>query len=159
MHDELGEGIVRVTVYTNLAFLEPYPPPDHIYLSSIGPRFLAFEWNSVVSSCQALSYNIVTSNCGICNANYTSATCVNVPTDGSICILGVQTVVCNNISGQSNSVAVMLKGELFTLIECTNAIASENCIQFQVFLLSKQCLVIQTEAETTPTLKFYSMKQ
>ena len=80
---------------------------------------MIFNWYPVIVSCQAVSYNIVGSNCGICphNTTGTAVTCVGVSTDGSLCIFRVQTIVCTGILGQtSNAVIVTLKGELIFLI-------------------------------------------
>lgn len=100
--------------------IDLYPSPDNVYLSDIGPRSLSFEWNPVITiSCQAISYSIVASNCGVCphNTTGTSVTCIGVSTDGSLCIFRVQTIVCTRMPGQmSDVVTVTLKGELLFLM-------------------------------------------
>ena len=63
-------------------------------------RKLTFSWST---GCGAkLHYNILASNCGSCptTTNHTNVTCTNVPTNNSVCIFSIQTVVCGNISGQ-----------------------------------------------------------
>ena len=103
-----------------ILFVEPYPPPDHVHLSSVGTRSLVFSWNPVNStcSCHVLVYNIASSNCGICptNTTGTSVTCVRVPIDGIECMFQVQTTVYSNIHGPlSMSVSVVFKGECIYL--------------------------------------------
>ena len=60
---------------------------------------LTFSWSTV---CPAIRYNILASNCGSCptTTNYTNVTCTDIPTNNSVCIFTIQTVVCGNISGQ-----------------------------------------------------------
>ena len=101
---------------------EPFPPPNDIHLSDIGPTHLTFSWNQSLlnyppwrpldGSCSTI-YNVITSNCGICpnSTTLTSTTCTNITIDGRICSLAIQTVVCGNIVGhRSNSVMTPLKG-------------------------------------------------
>ena len=97
--------------------LEQPPPPDNVHLSSVGSRTLTFSWNPVNSSCHALScmYSINSVNCGVCPTITidTSAICVSVSVDGSVCLFQVQTTVCNNNHGPlSTGVPIVLLGEL-----------------------------------------------
>ena len=65
---------------------------------------LTFSWTVPVLGCHDVIFNIQASNCGSCptTTKYTSATCTDVPTDGSMCTFAVQTVVCGNITGNTN---------------------------------------------------------
>lgn len=65
---------------------------------------LTFSWIVSVLGCHDVIFNIQASNCGICPpaTKYTNATCTDVPTDGSMCTFAVQTVVCGNITGNTN---------------------------------------------------------
>ena len=64
-------------------------------------RELTFSWSPVAPDCPAIHYNILASNCGSCptTTNHTNATCTKVPVNDSICTFAVQTVVCENITG------------------------------------------------------------
>ena len=65
-------------------------------------------WNTTSPDCPSIHYNILASKCGSCptTTNYTSVTCTDIPTDGSICTFAVQTVVCGNITGESSQVSL-----------------------------------------------------
>ena len=92
--------------YNNIA---PSAPPETLYMSNADfvSRKLTFSWST---DCPAmLHYNILASNCGSCptTTNHTNVTCTNVPTNNSVCVFTIQTVVCGNITGQiSNPVRV-----------------------------------------------------
>ena len=64
-------------------------------------RQLTFVWSPVVSDCPATHYNILASNCGSCptTTNHTNVTCTDVLNDGIVCTFTIQTVVCENITG------------------------------------------------------------
>ena len=68
-------------------------------------RELAFRWSPVASDCPAIRYNILASNCGSCptTTNYTTVTCTDIPTNNSVCIFAIQTVVCGNVTGNANN--------------------------------------------------------
>ena len=61
---------------------------------------LMFSWSPVAPDHSTLHYDI-TSNCGSCpnTTTNTTATCTDVPTDGSVCTLAILAVVCGNIMG------------------------------------------------------------
>ena len=78
-------------------------PPEQLHISGIdfSSRKLTFAWSSVSPDCPADHYNILASNCGSCptTTNHTTVTCIDVPTNGSVCTFALQTVVCGNITG------------------------------------------------------------
>ena len=84
----------------------PLSPPDKLQINNINflSQELTFSWSPVAPDCPAIRYNILASNCGSCptTTNYTTVTCINVPTDGSVCTFAVQTVVCGNITGNAS---------------------------------------------------------
>ena len=63
-------------------------------------RELTFSWSTNCGT--KFHYNILASNCGSCptTTNHTNVTCTDVPTNNSVCIFIIQTVVCGNITGQ-----------------------------------------------------------
>ena len=65
-------------------------------------RKITFSWSTESDCIAILHYNILASNCGSCptTTNHTNVTCTNVPTNNSMCIFTIQTVVCGNITGQ-----------------------------------------------------------
>ena len=82
-----------------------FPRSDRLYMSNVDfvPRQLTFNWSSVSPECpsNSIHYNILVSNCGSCptTTNYTTVTCTDVPTDGSVCTFAIQIVICGNITG------------------------------------------------------------
>ena len=59
-----------------------------------------FNWSVLSYGCHdynSINYSITTSNCGSCPniTNHTSITCIDRPTDGSMCNLSVQAVICD----------------------------------------------------------------
>ena len=74
---------------------------------------VVFKWNSVTTSCEAVSYLINASNCGHCPnvTNDTTVTCTGFSLDSQMCLLSVQTAVCgDNTGNESRYVEVALKG-------------------------------------------------
>ena len=75
-----------------------------------------FSWNEVVSGCDIVYYRIISSNCGGCSATnniivHTTIFCTNVTTDGRVCSFAVQTIVCDDVSGNvSEPIHVVLRG-------------------------------------------------
>ena len=85
---------------------------------------IIFTW-SPISQCPDIHYNILASNCGNCPtiSNHTNVTCTDVPIDSSVCLLAVQTVICENITGNvSDTIRIALKGSMY-IMSCDN-----NCI-------------------------------
>ena len=94
-------------------FVDPYPPPNNVYLMEANSSQLIFQWSSVVPSCKAIHYYINASNCGHCPnvTNDTTVTCTSFSLENQICLLAIQTVVCDNITGsESRRVEVILRG-------------------------------------------------
>ena len=89
-------------VYTNN--VASFSPPDEMYISliDIGARQLTFNWSPATTlDCPDIHYNILSSNCGSCPTitTHTTVTCTDIPTDGNMCTFAVQTVICENITG------------------------------------------------------------
>ena len=94
--------------------LVPFQPPEGLSIiqADVHLRQLIFSWSPVAPDCPAIHYNILASNCGSCptTTNHTTVACTNVPTDGSVCDFSVQSVVCENITGNfSKSIQGLLK--------------------------------------------------
>ena len=89
---------------------------------------LEFQWSSVTPSCEAVHYLINASNCGHCPdvTNDTTAICTDFALDkySQVCLLSVQTVVCDNIFGnESSSVEVNLRGtHIMSHLSCNTMI-------------------------------------
>ena len=79
-------------------------------------RELTFSWNPVASDCLATHYNILASNCGSCptTTNHTTVTCTDIPTCDNVCSFAVQTVVCENITGNFSTHINTNTGILFS---------------------------------------------
>lgn len=96
----------------------PYPPPNNVHVIDIHQYAftgqLTFNWSSVTAFCPS-AYSVITNiNCGDCptSTRNNQVTCENVAL-GHTCSFVVSTVVCGNITGNpSNSISVVLKGEL-----------------------------------------------
>ena len=79
-----------------------------MYISAIdiGLRQLEFAWSPFATVCLAVHvhYSILASNCGSCptTTNHTTATCTDIPDNGSTCKFTVQPVVCGDVDGISN---------------------------------------------------------
>ena len=91
----------------------PFLSPIELNFSNVdySSRELTFSWNPVGPDCPAIHYNILASNCGSCptTTNHTNVTCTGVLLDGSTCTLAVQTVACENITGEiSDPISVTL---------------------------------------------------
>ena len=107
-----------------LEFSSPLPPENVIWTTNYLPsNMITFTWNTNSPDCPAIHYNILASNCGSCptTTNYTTVTCTDVPTDGSMCTFAVQTVVCGNITGESSQALLFnnnVQGQLKYLAQC-----------------------------------------
>ena len=91
---------------------------DNVHISAvdIGSRQLGFTWSPAAPNCLAIYYNILASNCGSCptTTNHTTATCTDVPINGSMCLFMVQPVVCGYASGNSNYSLTIDSTKMFT---------------------------------------------
>ena len=90
-------------------------------------RELTFHWNPAIRECPTLTYNIIASNCGICPifTNHTTATCTDVPFNGSTCTFAIQIVVCKGIiENSSDKIRVVLNDGNQDSDRCTGAIIS-----------------------------------
>ena len=104
-------------------FSDHRPPPHDIHLMETSANRLVFQWSPVTPSCETVHYLINASNCGQClnKTNDTTVICTDFAVDNysQVCLLSVQTVVCDNVTGnESSSVQVNLRG-MFQL-SCTN---------------------------------------
>ena len=89
------------------------PPPYDVSWMAARPGQITFDWNPIAPKCSVVHYNIFAFNCGSCPTvtTNTTITCVDVPTDGSICTFALETVICGNITGsKSDPVCVQQKG-------------------------------------------------
>lgn len=94
---------------------DPFPPPNAIQLTTIGPSHLTFHWDSLHLNCPTIKYIITTTeNCGICpnNTTHTSLTCNNLTVSGQTCSYFIQTEICENLIGRrSEPLIVKLRGK------------------------------------------------
>lgn len=111
-------------MYTNnySAGADTFPPPSKIYIESIGPNEINFSWSVVPISigCSSFFYTISATQCGICSPNVTasnSSSCTNfniTPLSTAIaadpCDFAVQSVICENITGDMEHHLVTLAG-------------------------------------------------
>ena len=103
-------------LHGDIVSTEPLPPPSNVRLTylSASEGVLIFKWDAVMSSCEVL-YNIMAKNCGTCPKT-TNSTSVMCTTDlkksrQQSCSFAVQTVICNNITGNiTEEVHVILQG-------------------------------------------------
>jgi hypothetical protein len=96
-----------MTLYIDFA---PSSPPASISWTTTLSQFYTirtFTWNTPSPGCPNIHYNILASNCGSCptTTNHTTVTCTNVPME-STCTFAVRTIICVNITGESNQVSV-----------------------------------------------------
>ena len=86
-------------------------PPNKLFISSANfiLRHLTFSWSSVAPDCPVIHYNILASNCGSCptTTNHTSVTCTDVPTENSVCIFAIQTVLCGTLIGNESDPVIV----------------------------------------------------
>ena len=89
-----------------------FPPPSDVRVVDVQPGRITFNWTSVNTECDSLSYNIISHNCGTCphSTSNTSVTCTNVESLGQLCTFLVQAVVCGNTGIISHPTTVKLKG-------------------------------------------------
>ena len=97
----------------NLLLIVPYPPPNDIQLVEANPNQLTFQWSPVLSDCNAIQYHVIASGCGVCPiaTKLTTVLCTEISKDGHKCTFAVQTVACNNVTGnRSKTNTVLLQG-------------------------------------------------
>ena len=87
-----------------LAIWSHLPPENISWLVSyqqLHKYMITFKWNVHPLNCRP-TYNILASNCGSCptTINHTTVTCTDVQTDDGVCMLAIQTVVCERIAGE-----------------------------------------------------------
>ena len=100
----------------NLLFIDSPTPVHGVHLVDVGLHQLTFSWNMVLPNCPAISYNLTTKNCGICESitAKTTVTCNELIIDGRVCTFAVTAVVCDNTEGAVSNVAsreVILRSE------------------------------------------------
>lgn len=102
---------IRFSLYHTLTV--PFAPPTDVYIVDLSLRQVIFKWSAVSSTCLQIRYNIVSHNCGECPdiTTHTTATCTGIPTNGQQCTFTLQTIVCNNLIGNtSKEIQIVLRG-------------------------------------------------
>ena len=97
----------------NACLKESSQPPNDVCLVDVQSGRITFNWTSVDALFDSISYNIISSNCGRCpsQTTNTTATCSDIVALGQVCAFAVQTVVCDNITGNmTHPVHVILRG-------------------------------------------------
>ena len=97
-------------------------PPGDVHVSDINPNQFTIEWSPPASiNCPGVTYDIATSNCGVCpnTTSNTSVRCTNLTVDGRICSVFIQTKACEtqlNTSEYSGATGlfISLRGNLLT---------------------------------------------
>ena len=113
--------------------VERYPPPSNVHIHNIIPGQLTFGWNkSWNSTCNSVHYAMKATNCGTCPTHIpiysTSITCADVIANGNVCSFTVQTVVCENTTGnESIPLELKLKGRLNIIISTVHFIYTIMC--------------------------------
>ena len=89
--------------------IEYYFPSPNISVAATDfeSKSITFNWNQIAPTCQAVQYNILSSNCGICptKTTHTTVTCTHIPTttfgdnNEALCIFALLTTYCGIISG------------------------------------------------------------
>ena len=94
-----------------------YPPPSDLRLIEASSSQLIFQWAPSAASliCHSLYYRITAENCGLCpvTTHHTTATCTGIhPATYHQCSFGVQTVVCDDVTGNASTVvSASLRGQ------------------------------------------------
>ena len=121
---------MQILIMMMIIIIDPYPPPENIYLANVTPGGLVFSWNYTLN-CPSLRYNIRSENCGQC-PNTTDSTSVNctgftISNSVNLCTFTVQTAICG-ING-----SLPLVGNLSDLVtvNLTGKINFNNCIHFK----------------------------
>ena len=79
-------------------------------------KTIIFNWVPFnISTCQAIPYNIIASNCGICptTTNHTTVTCTDMPIDATNCHFALIPTICGRVSPSlsiSLDVELIMKG-------------------------------------------------
>ena len=111
--------ICEFCTFVSIYNVAPLPPPNNVQLTNVQPGQITFNWTSVDTLCDSVSYNIIASNCGQCpsTTNNTTATCTDVVASGQVCTFIIQAVVCGTITGsQASPTTVIMEGELFSIM-------------------------------------------
>ena len=102
---------VLLLIYT----VEPFPPPETIWVNLTNNQELTFSWSPVPLTCPTFNYHITSINCGLCIVSVTStaATCTGFrpSSAGTLCSFGVQSIICGNLIGDMRTSLVNLKGD------------------------------------------------
>ena len=78
---------LHIVDFNNYTYIhaEPFPSPNGMFLSDIGPTHMTFKWSPLLLNCPSLKYIITSerSNCGICpnTTTNTTATCTDMTID------------------------------------------------------------------------------
>ena len=114
MHELESDSYYHVFIQSTV----PFPPPTDAYVVDLSLRQVVFKWSSVSSTCHQIRYNIISNNCGQCPdiTTHTTATCTGIPTNDQQCTFALQTIVCNNLIGNtSKEIQIVLRGKTLSL--------------------------------------------
>ena len=94
----------------------PFSSVNNLYISvaNFTSNEFTFNWSPVTPDCNALHYNILSSNCGSCpiTTTNTTGTCTDAPTNGSMCTFAVETSVCGAVVGNtSDTITIITIGQ------------------------------------------------
>ena len=123
------------------------PAPREVKMSTVNysSREVTFNWSPVAPNCLAISYNILSSNCGSCptTTNHTNVTCTDVyVSPGDTCTFAVQTVA--NLCGRSTSTSISVNFASLINLDTHINQASRISISFLVTVLVVSLVVSTT---------------
>ena len=83
-----------------LACIKFAESPGDAHFSYISPNQFTIEWSPPANNCPLVTYNIATTDCGVCpnTTSSTFITCTNLTIDGQICSIVIQTRACGSHS-------------------------------------------------------------
>ena len=110
--------------------------PPNVYLTSVSCGQLTFNWTFTSQDCPTLYHKINNNRCGECPYNTTSNSIVcrihNVSTSPQLCLLSVESVVCDSLRGVvSEPILLLVQGCLNKVYTCNNS--AFNLCRLQVF--------------------------
>ena len=105
-------NVVVIIIKFLLTTKQHAEPPGDIRISDISPNQFTIRWSpaSLASNCPPATYNIATTNCGMCpnTTSDTFITCTNLTINGRICSLVVQTKACRHGSSEHSATANLM---------------------------------------------------
>ena len=109
-------------------------PPEDVHVSAVNPNQLTVDWSPQESNnyCPVMTYNIATSDCGICpNATTsTSIRCTNLVIDGQTCSIIIQMKACERSFELSSNatLTIVLKGTIIIILQWYNNYKGNNML-------------------------------